>query len=296
MEENNEEIKLDLGAKVKQSMYYFIIGIISFIALVFLPMIGSSVGLGWNIPDTTVGWIVWIAVKIIVAAINVLIFHSFMQQAKLNIKDNPSYVEARDILVKVKVKNVIPRSPKSWNFQQYMKKGTTIFFTTGLATIALTQALLTFDWMSMLTYLFTIIMGLIFGVLQMKSAEEYWTDEYYRYALMVKEEKEKSEREAEAKRALEMAQEERNKQTNVYLDNVERGHFLGTRVDKRIVSPDMEPVDVDYSDTNKCFLGGTVHPSCTITNSVSPYTEEELDAIYAETVEEIKNKKGDEQC
>lgn len=74
--------------KVKQWMYYFIIGIISLIALCFLPMIGSTIGLGWNIPNTTAGWIVWISVKCIVAALNVLIFHCFMQQAKVNVKDD----------------------------------------------------------------------------------------------------------------------------------------------------------------------------------------------------------------
>lgn len=170
--------------KVKQWLYYFIIGIISFISLTFLPMIGSSVGLGWNIPNTIVGWIVWVAIKLIVAALNVLIFHCFMQQAKLNVKNNENYKMARAILVKQKEKEVMPKSPNKWNSQQYIKKGGTIFITTGLSTIALTQAILTFDYVSMLTYLFTIIMGLIFGILQMKTAEEYWTEEYLQYALM----------------------------------------------------------------------------------------------------------------
>lgn len=170
--------------KVKQWLYYFIIGIISFIALTFLPMIGSSVGLGWNIPNTVVGWMVWVAIKLIVATLNVLIFHCFMQQAKLNVKNNENYKMARAILIKQKEKEVIPKSPNKWNSQQYLKKGSTIFITTGLSTIALTQAILTFDYVSMLTYLFTIIMGLIFGILQMKTAEEYWTEEYLQYALM----------------------------------------------------------------------------------------------------------------
>ena len=170
--------------KVKQWLYYFIIGIISFIALTFLPMIGSSVGLGWNIPNTVVGWMVWVTIKLIVATLNVLIFHCFMQQAKLNVKNNENYKMARAILVKQKEKEVLPKSPHKWNSQQYIKRGGAIFITTGLSTIALTQAILTFDYVSMLTYLFTIIMGLIFGILQMKTAEEYWTEEYLQYALM----------------------------------------------------------------------------------------------------------------
>lgn len=185
--EEYSNIKHKTTDTVRQWLYYFIIGIISLIALVFLPMIGATIGLGWNLPDTIVGWVVWAAVKIIIATINILIFHSFMCQAKLNIKEDPKYKEANEILGRVKLKKYTPRSPHKWNSQQYGRKGTLIFFTSALTVVALTQALLTFDWMAMLTYLFTIIMGLIFGVLQMKSAEEYWTEEYWKYAKMVEE-------------------------------------------------------------------------------------------------------------
>lgn len=179
--------------KTKQWLYYIIIGIVSLIALVFLPMIGSEVGLDWNLPDTMTGWIVWVAVKLIVATINVLIFHSFMQQAKLNTREHPNYKRAYDILFAHKNKEQLPRSPRKWNSQQYGRKGTMIFLTTALTTIALTQAILTFDWMAMLTYLFTIVMGLIFGIMQMKSAEDYWTDEFLRYALLVDQQRKEKE-------------------------------------------------------------------------------------------------------
>ena len=186
--------------KIKLYTYYIIIGVVSLIALVFLPMVGSTVGLGFNVPDTTVGWIVWIAVKLIMAILNVMIFYCFMEQAKVNVQDNKKFVEANKILEKTKDKRAKdPRSPGKWTSQQYGKKGTTIFVTTMLATIALTQAILAFDYITMLTYLFTIVMGLIFGVIQMKSAELYWTDEYYKYALMVEQEEkeEKGEKEPE---------------------------------------------------------------------------------------------------
>lgn len=169
--------------KIKQSLYYIVVGVVSFISLVFLPMIGSTIGLGWNIPDTTVGWIIWVGSKIIVSALNITIFHCFMCQAKINIKDDENYKKAREILMDVKLKEVRPRSPRKWNAEQYGMKGVTIFITSSMTVVALTQAVLSFDYISMLTYLFTIIMGLIFGVLQMKTAEEYWTREYLEYAL-----------------------------------------------------------------------------------------------------------------
>lgn len=180
--------------KVKQGLYYIIIFIISFVALVFLPMIGSTVGLQWNIPNTSVGWIVWVGARLIISTINVLIFYSFLQQGRLNVIKNPKYQEAMEILGKNKVKNYMPKSPAKWQRDQYLKKGTTLFISTALATVALSQAILAYDWTALLAYLFTIIMGLVFGLLQMKKAEEYWSEEFYNYAKLM-EEKLKEEKE-----------------------------------------------------------------------------------------------------
>lgn len=171
--------------KAKLWMYYFIIAVVSLIALIFFPMLGSTVGLNWAIPTTTVGWIVWITIKVLVAILNVIIFHCFMCQAKTNIKDNPQYIEARKILKSLDNKETIPMAPNKWVTRQYTRKGSMIGVVTAASTIALSQAILTFDWIAMLTYLFTIVMGVIFGILQMKSAEEYWTEEFYDYALYV---------------------------------------------------------------------------------------------------------------
>lgn len=178
--------------KIKLYTYYIIIGVVSLIALLFLPMVGSSVGLEMRLPDTLVGWVVYCITKLIVAALNVIIFYCFMQQAKVNVKDNEKYKKANDILELIEErKDRAPRSPKEWTRKQYSGKGITIFVTTILAAVSLTQAILTFDYITMLTYLFTIIMGLIFGILQMKNAEIYWTTEFYEYALKAKKEEEK---------------------------------------------------------------------------------------------------------
>ena len=177
--------------KAKQNMYYILIGIISFISVAFLPMVWSTVGLGWKLPDTPTGWVVWAISRLIIATINVLIFYSFMEQAKLNVAKDPHYIEATEILLKAKKADHTPRSPKKWQALQYGKRGTKIFISSALSVVALGQAILSFDWVSMLAFIFTIVMGIVFGVLQMKKAEAYWTDEFYRYALMIKEEEAK---------------------------------------------------------------------------------------------------------
>lgn len=189
-EEKKEDDQIEQRDSVKQSlkqgMYYIIIAVISFISVVFLPMLGSTLGLGWKLPDTTAGWVVWGISRAIVATINVLLFHSFMEQAKLNIKDNEHYKEAQDILVKVKRKEHKPKSPAQWNAAQYGKKGVSIFLASAMSVVAIGQAVLSYDWATALAYLFTLGMGIIFGIMQMKKAESYWTTEYYEYALMKK--------------------------------------------------------------------------------------------------------------
>lgn len=189
-EEKKEDEQIEQRDSVKQSlkqgMYYIIIAVISFISVVFLPMLGSTLGLGWKLPDTTAGWVVWGASRAIVATINVLLFHSFMEQAKLNIKDDEHYKEARDILVKVKKKEHKPKSPAQWNAAQYGKKGVSIFLASAMSVVAIGQAVLSYEWATALAYLFTLGMGIIFGIMQMKKAETYWTTEYYEYALMKK--------------------------------------------------------------------------------------------------------------
>lgn len=169
--------------KFNQYLYYIIIAIISVVALVFLPAVGSTAGLAWNTPDTTVGWIVWVSVRICVAVINVLIFHSFMCQAKINVKDDEKYTYAVNALMNLEEKERLPRSPQVYYRQQWTHKGISIFIGSAMATVALTQAILTYDYISMLTYLFTIGLGIVFGIMQMKNVENYLTLEMYEYAI-----------------------------------------------------------------------------------------------------------------
>ena len=174
---------MKLYEKWKQWQYYIIIGVISLVALFFLPMIGSEAGLAWKVPTTVAGWVVYVVSKLMVATINILIFHCFILQAKINVQENTKYLEAIKILDSALQTNTDDfRSPSEYFRSTYGKKGLTIFVTSVLSAVGLTQAVLTFDWISMLTYFFTILMGVIFGVLQMNQTEIYWTSEFWRYA------------------------------------------------------------------------------------------------------------------
>lgn len=171
--------QLRLGYKMY--LYYGLVFLLSLCMLIFLPMLGSTGDLGYNLPQTTIGWIVFVVTKSVVAIINLLIFHCFICQAKLNIKDDPKFIEANEILGKLR-REVLPRSPKRFFTKEYGVKGTTTFLFSALSVIALTNAILCFDWIAFLTYILTLIMGIIFGVLEMKKVELFWTEEYFAYA------------------------------------------------------------------------------------------------------------------
>lgn len=188
----NFEERQELYGKLNNIAYYLIICVVSILATLFIPALGTSIGLAWNIPTTTAGWVVFIVSKLIVGVINVLIFYCFMEQAKVNVKDNEKYKAANELYSRIiKEKKLKARSPARWNSTQYWTKGLTIFVTSILSAVGLTNAILTFDIISFFTYLFTIIMGMIFGFLQMRKAEAYWISEYPEYVDMVIKEQEK---------------------------------------------------------------------------------------------------------
>ena len=170
-------------------------------------MLGSTAIVSWNLPTTVVGWIVYIISKLLVAGLNILIFHCFILQAKINVQDDPKYVEATKILDSVSPRDTERiEGPEEYFRGVYGKKGIAVFTTSLLSAVGLTQAVLTFDWVSMLTYFFTIFIGLIFGILQMKKTEIFWTVRYYRYALQVQEDERK------AKESLVVVKEEHPEQ------------------------------------------------------------------------------------
>lgn len=87
------------------------------------------------------------------------------------------------ILQETRDKDYIPQSPKQFYRKEYGVKGTTIFITSVLSAIALSQAILTFDIPTFLTYLFTIIAGIIAGILEMQKCYEWNTINLLEYAI-----------------------------------------------------------------------------------------------------------------
>lgn len=182
----NEEKRLkdELIDKINLNLYYVIIGVLSVLVLFIAPLftLGTDSELQFQIPKTPTAWVVYAVTKIFVAVVNLLLFHCFVKQARLNVRDNERFRQASEILGKYKPKEYHPRSTTEYFRKLYVTKGTTIFITSLLGAVALTNAILSWDMSSFTTYCVTMVMGVIFGILKMKDVEAYWTGEFYDYA------------------------------------------------------------------------------------------------------------------
>lgn len=188
MQQDNFTLIPDLvWEKLNQNFYYLIAAGASVVALFVLPLMGSTAGLKLNLPDTTAGWVVFGITRLAVAVLNMLLFHCFVQQGRINILKDERYVRAREKGLKLSLdtireaENRQPRSPKQYYKEIYGKKSIMVFAASLLSAVALSQAVLTFDWISMITYFTTILCGVVCGILQMKDTENFWTIEYNQY-------------------------------------------------------------------------------------------------------------------
>lgn len=179
----------NLKEKFSLNFYYCLIFLLSLLVMtvapMFTPSANTDLGIAAIFPHTVIGWAIYICTKVFVGVVNLLLFHCFVKQAKINIKDNEKYLTACKVYEMYHPKEYNPRGPKQYFGQLYRKKGIMIFLTSMLSAVVLTNAILAFDVTAFVTYCMTIVMGLVFGILKMKEVETYWTSEFYDAAMQL---------------------------------------------------------------------------------------------------------------
>ena len=187
----------NLKEKFSLNFYYCLIFLLSLLVMtvapMFTPSANTDLGISAIFPHSVIGWAIYVCTKVFVGVVNLLLFHCFVKQAKINIKDNEKYIAACKIYEMYHPKEYNPRGPKQYFGQLYRKKGIMIFLTSMLSAIVLTNAILSFDVTAFVTYTMTIVMGLIFGILKMKEVETYWTGEFYDAAMLLQTKYQKQE-------------------------------------------------------------------------------------------------------
>lgn len=186
----NEEKSKNRREAFRQYKNYGIIIILTLVTVTLFPLLGTSVGMEANYPDTTAGWIVWAVIKVALCADNIFIFQAFVDQAELNVQDDERYKEARDIVRKYRIGKYTPMSPEQRKKKIFSKK-IVITILTSLISVALTEALLHYNFADLIAYTISMIMAVVFGVLTMADQEKYWIEEFHDYAISIREEEEK---------------------------------------------------------------------------------------------------------
>ena len=192
MEEDEKGFDLaQFKLKIKNGMYYILTALLSIISLVVFPMLDNSqLTFRDAFPNTPTAWILWIMERVLIVFMNIMIMSNFILQAKKNVKDDPNYKKAREILNKNKPKDYKPRSPSQFLTKMYLHKSITLTISTLASLIAIGEAAINYNYLLLIATAVTLIIAITFGYISMKATEEYWTGEYLDYAIMV-EEKEK---------------------------------------------------------------------------------------------------------
>lgn len=106
------------------------------------------------------------------------IFVLFDLQGKNNVKDDPKYLTAYKKLYETKDKEYIPLSPSRYKVKTYGLKALTLSINSVLLAFVVMEMVFTYNYMLLISYLISMIMAVIGGVMQMKKAEIYWTEEF----------------------------------------------------------------------------------------------------------------------
>jgi len=182
----------EIRNKFKDISYYLIIALISIVVVFVVPLLSGALNgdLGYYFPSTAEGWFIYLTLKIGTAFGNVGIFVMFKLQAKTNVKNDPNFLRAKEILNEVSQRKrmYVPRSPREFNGKEYSVKGITVFLTSLLASITITSLIISFDLITFLSCIIATFIAVITGWVTMLKNEIYWTDEYLQYALYVKKE------------------------------------------------------------------------------------------------------------
>lgn len=207
----NEEKSKARREAFKNYKNYGIIIVLTLVTVTVFPLLGTTVGMEANYPNTVAGWIVWSVIKIALCVDNVFIFQAFVDQAELNVQYETRYIEAREIVRKYRIGKYNPMSPEERRKKMFSKK-IVITVLTSLISVALTEAILRYNFADLIAYTISMLMAIVFGILSMADQEKYWVEEFYDYAINIRDEEENKIKQKQAE--IEAFKEEQVNDTN----------------------------------------------------------------------------------
>ena len=181
----------------KAVAYYLVIGVILLLVTVLVPFLAGGINaqdFNYYIPETTEGWIIFWAIRAGTVVGNVTVYGLFKAQAKTNVKFDPAYRKACELLNKLNGEDgFIPMSPKQKTAKDWITKGLFMTLTTASESIVIGTLIFNFDIVTFISCISSSITAVLFGIVQMVKDEIYWTEDYLLYAEYVTEQLKKTE-------------------------------------------------------------------------------------------------------
>lgn len=188
-EQTEKSTNVSINIKIRQFMskymYGLIVAIIVWVALILVPMFNTDGMVGLRIPEDKLARIAYFTIRGIVAVLVFMIFVLFDMQGKNNVLDDPRYLEAYNMLNNIEDKEYVPVSPAKYKAKTYGFKAVTLSVTTCVTACIMMEMVLSYNWILLASYALSIIFAVINGLIQMKKAEIYWTEEYHKYAIYI---------------------------------------------------------------------------------------------------------------
>lgn len=163
--------------------------ILSVIAMFLVPLLGSYLTGQSQFPQTIPEWILYFACALAISICSLFIYLALFNQGKMNVKEEPEYLEAKELHLKnfkrQNGKDVIPVNPFIWEKNQKRRKGFMqtmgIFF--GLLGLGL--AVITWNTSQFVSATLSVVMSIGFGLVKMADVERMWTEGWLEYELYI---------------------------------------------------------------------------------------------------------------
>lgn len=140
-------------------------------------------------PKTELEWIIWIALRVINAVIAFMIFNSFVNEGVKRGKSSANYKNASErfmrLFNKELHKEVKTQSPREYLAKTRGFKAVKLIFSAVLTGVAIGSATIALDWSGLLGTVVSIIMMVVWGYLKMLEVEDYFTNGYLEYVIVL---------------------------------------------------------------------------------------------------------------
>lgn len=214
-----------LREELKSKINFIVVGIVSFLAIGAIPFLVNAFDnandeeiIKQAFPDSTIGWVVWAILRLMIVVINFCILIAFVNQGKINVSKNEGFKASIVKWIEIqifkgkrrnKTKRAVYLTPKQHYAKLYSTKGLSLAIGSFASCFTITFVVLNWDLATFIIITITVMFAIVFGFLQMQKEEYYWLNDF-KIITDVEYEKMQEQKNKEEKEKCLLTQEEEN--------------------------------------------------------------------------------------